>query len=174
MAQSSCFGINPHFCMEEIVGESMEFFKVAISLLGVLGLVFLVFFGLRMLNRRISTSGGRLRVIDRATLGRDSMLLVVSVCGKLLLVGVSPQRVEKLSELDMSEQEYVDMAFANARGYSGSGGGNGGAAGKVLPFSDILSSFIGRKKGHDAQNNGSDEPVSRYRDVKDDENAQDS
>ena len=111
-------------------------------MLGVLGLMFLTFFALRMLNRRISTSGGRLRVIDRANLGRDSMLLVVSVCGKLILVGVSSQRVEKLTDLDMTEEEYVEAAF------SGSGENKG-----VLPFSDILSSFMVKKKKDDYENN---------------------
>jgi flagellar biogenesis protein FliO len=110
----------------------MDILYITISMLGVLGLMFLTFFGLRMFNRRISTSGGRLRVIDRATLGRDSMLLVVSVCGKLILVGVSPQRVEKLADLDVTEEEYVETAFSSA---------NKG----VLPFSDILSSFMRKK-----------------------------
>jgi flagellar biogenesis protein FliO len=103
---------------------------VAVSLLGVLGLMFLMFFGLRMLNRRITASGGRLRVIDRVTIGREAMIIVVSVCGKLMLVGVSAQRVEKIADIEMTEQEYTEMAFSNAG---------------VLPFSDILSS-IGIKK----------------------------
>lgn len=106
-----------------------------VSLLGVLGLMFLTFFGLRMLNRRISTtSGGRLRVIDKVTLGRDSMLVVVSVCGSLMLVGVSSGKIEKLTDLEMSEEEYVEAAFSGTQKNT------------VLPFSDILSSFIGRKK----------------------------
>jgi flagellar biogenesis protein FliO len=117
----------------------MEFLWMIVSLLGVLGLMFLTFFGLRMVNRRISTSGGRLRVIDRATLGRDSMMLVVSVCGKLMLVGVSSQRVEKLADLDITEEEYVESAFANARS----------GVKSVLPFSDILSSFISKKSEKD-------------------------
>jgi flagellar biogenesis protein FliO len=119
----------------------MQIFTMVISLLGVLGLIFFMFLGLRMFNRRISTSGGRLRIIDRATIGRDSKLLVVSVCGKLMLVGASPQHVEKLADLDITEEEYVEAAFAAARGQ---------APHKVLPFSDILSSmtgsFIGNKK----------------------------
>ncbi|MCL2070723.1 MAG: flagellar biosynthetic protein FliO [Oscillospiraceae bacterium] len=114
----------------------MEFLWMIVSLLGVLGLMFLTFFGLRMLNRRISTTGGRLRVIDRATLGRDSMMLVVSVCGKLMLVGVSSQRVEKLADLEVTEEEYVETAFSNTQK-------------GVLPFSDILSSFMGKKKEKD-------------------------
>jgi flagellar biogenesis protein FliO len=92
-----------------------------------------------MLNRRISTTGGRLRVIDRAGLGRDAMLLVVSVCGRLILVGVSAQRVEKLADLEQTEEEYIE-AVKNSTG-------NG-----VLPFSDILSSFM-KKKKEDGENN---------------------
>ena len=111
---------------------------VAISLAGVLGLMFLTFFGLRMFTRRITTTGGRLRVIDRASLGRESMLLVVSVCGKLMLVGVSSQRVEKISDLEQTEEEYIAAIST------------GSAA---LPFSDILSTVA------TAANNFSD----RYR-----------
>jgi len=119
-----------------------------VSLLGVLGLMFLTFFGLRMFNRRISTSGGRLRVIDRVSLGRESMILVISVCGKLMLVGVSSQRMEKLADLDIAEDEYTKAAFEDAQK---------GVVQGVLPFSDILSSFIGKKKdnitvGNDADN----------------------
>ena len=81
-----------------------------------------------MLNRRITTSGGRLRVIDKVGLGRDSMMLVVSVCGKLVLVGVSAQRVEKLADLDVTEEEYISTAFNNTQ-----------FGQNVMPFSDILS-----------------------------------
>lgn len=122
-----------------------EIVKMAVSLLGVLGLMFLTFFGLRMFNRRISTSGGRLRVIDKAILGRDSMMIVVSVCGKLMLVGVSSQRFEKLTDLDITEEEYIESAF--------------GAAGQnavVMPFSDILSSFVKTKKNGASEQSDSD------------------
>jgi len=118
------------------------------SLMGVLGLMFLLFFGLRMLNRRISTTGGRLRVLDRASLGRDSMMLVVSVCGKLMLIGVSAQRVEKLADLDLTEQEYIDAAFSDD---------NRG----VMPFSDILSSFMLKKKGNkEGEKDNEDDEIS--------------
>jgi flagellar biogenesis protein FliO len=113
----------------------MQYLQMIISLLGVLGLIFLLFFALRMFNRRISTSGGRLRVIDRASLGRDSMLLVVAVGGKLILVGVSAQRVEKISDLDVSEEEYIESAFGAAR-----------SAAPAVPFSDILST-VGASMG---------------------------
>lgn len=84
---------------------------VAISLIGVLGLFFMVARGLRKLGGRVSLTGGsRLRILDRAGLGRDSALLVVSVCDKLMLIGVSGQNTQKLADLDMSEQEYLNAA----------------------------------------------------------------
>lgn len=104
------------------------------SLAGVLGLIMLLFVGLRMLNKRVSVIGGsRLRILDRANLGRDSMILVVSVGGKLMVVGVSSQRVEKISDLDMTEEEYV-AALAP------------GVSGNTPTFSDILGNIIGKKK----------------------------
>jgi len=119
----------------------MQILWMVISLLGVLGLIFLMFYGLKMLGGRVSTSGGRLKVIDRATLGRDSMLLVVSVCGKLMLVGVSSQRIEKLTDLDMTEEEYTEAAFPNGKG--------------VLPFSDVLSNFMRKTPNELGENNES-------------------
>lgn len=113
--------------------------QMIISLLGVLGLFFMLFFALRMFSRRITTNGGRLRVIDRASLGRDSMLLVVAVAGKVILVGVSSQRVEQIADLEMTEDEYIESAFNSPH--------------KNVPFSDILSTVgasFGIKKKENA------------------------
>jgi len=105
---------------------------VAISLIGVLGLFFMVAWGLRKISRRVSfVGGGRLRILDRANLGRDSMLLVVSVCDKLMLIGVSGQNTQKLADLDMSEEEYLDVS-KNASGGAG--------------FFDIFSGVLNKNK----------------------------
>ncbi|MCM1055561.1 MAG: flagellar biosynthetic protein FliO [Bacteroides sp.] len=78
------------------------------SFLGVLGLIVLLFYALKKLNKRVSVgSGSKLRVLDRVNLGRDGMLLVVSVDGKLMLIGVTPQRVEKLCDMESTEEEYL-------------------------------------------------------------------
>ena len=138
--------------------KNMQLLTMIISLLGVLGLMFLMFFGLRMFTRRITTSGGRLRVIDRASLGRDSMMLVVSVCGKLMLVGVSSQRVEKIADLDMSEEEYVEKAFSESQNPL-----------SVVPFSDILSTFMSKVKKERTNEN-----VENIENENENENKQDS
>ena len=84
----------------------MDWIQWLLSFIGVLGLMAVLFYALRKLNKRISTGGGRLKVLDRISIGRDGMLLVVSVCGKVMLVGVTSQRIEKLCDLEIKEEEY--------------------------------------------------------------------
>jgi hypothetical protein len=54
--------------------------------------------------------------------------------GQAILVGGSAQRVEKISDLDMTEQEYIEAAFSNTE------------PPKFPPFADILSSAVGLKR----------------------------
>ena len=84
----------------------MDWIQWLLSFIGVLGLIAVLFYALKKLNKRISTAGGRLRVLDRISIGRDGMLLVVSVCGKVMLVGVTAHRIDKLCDLDITEEEY--------------------------------------------------------------------
>ena len=84
----------------------MDWIQWLLSFIGVLGLMAVLFYALRKLNKRVSTGGGRLKVLDRISIGRDGMLLVVSVCGKVMLVGVTSQRIEKLCDLEVTEEEY--------------------------------------------------------------------
>lgn len=88
----------------------MDWLQWLLSFIGVLGLIFFLFYALKKLNKGISVkSGNRLKVLDRVNIGRDSMLLIVSVCGQVMLLGVTAQKVEKLCDLDISEQEYLSM-----------------------------------------------------------------
>ena len=84
----------------------MDWIQWLLSFIGVLGLIAVLFYALKKLNKRISTAGGRLKVLDRISIGRDGMLLVVSVCGKVMLVGVTAHRIDKLCDLDITEEEY--------------------------------------------------------------------
>ncbi len=85
----------------------MQVLWIVVSFAAVFGLLFLLLYGLKKLNNGVGVnSGSKMRVLDRVTVGRDGMLLVVSVGGKLLLIGATPQHIEKLGELDMSPDEY--------------------------------------------------------------------
>lgn len=78
-----------------------------LALIGVLCLFFAAFYLIRKLNSRVAAaSGSRMKVLDRIAVGRDSFLMVVSVGGRLMLISSTPQRVERLCDLDMTEEEY--------------------------------------------------------------------
>ena len=115
----------------------MDWLQWLLSFIGVLGLIFFLFYALKKLNNGINVkSGNRLRVLDRVNLGRDGMLLVVSVCGKLMLLGATSSRVEKLCDLDVTEEEY--------------------SAQQSTDFRSVLSSVTGknRRENQQAENQG--------------------
>ena len=86
----------------------MEILWVVLSLIGVLGLFFVLIYALKKLNSGIGfANGSKMRVIDRVTVGREGALLVVSVAGRLMLIGASSGHIEKLGELDMTPEEYM-------------------------------------------------------------------
>lgn len=114
----------------------MDWIQWLLSFIGVLGLIFFLFYALKKLNKGISVkSGNQLRVLDRINLGRDGMLLVVSVCGKLILIGATSNRVEKLCDLDLTEEEYS-------------------AGQQSVDFKSVFSSVWGKKRNeNDNQEN---------------------
>lgn len=110
----------------------LDFLWVIVSLAAVFGLLFLLLYGLKRLNSRVGVNnGGKMRVLDRVTIGRDGLLLVVSVGGKLLLISATPHHIEKLGELDMTAEEYS----AQLREEVAQGG-----------FSSVLAAMMNRGK----------------------------
>lgn len=88
----------------------MDLIQVGLSLIGVLGLIFLLLYAMKKLNKKVSvSSGNRMKILDRVNVGRDGMLLVISVCGQLMLVGVTQQRIEKIADLPGSEEDYTNF-----------------------------------------------------------------
>ena len=91
----------------------MDWLWVFFSLAGVIGLFFVLVYAMKKLNSGIGyINGNRIKVIDRVSLGRDGMLVVVSVAGKLMLMGVTSQHIEKLAELDMTPEEYNEQTVS--------------------------------------------------------------
>lgn len=88
----------------------MDLIWVIISLIGVLGLFFLLIYGLNKLNKKIGVvSGSKMRILDRVTIGRDGMIFVVSVGGKLMLLSATAHHIEKICDLDMTPEEYISQ-----------------------------------------------------------------
>ena len=108
---------------------------VVLSLAAVLGLFFILVYATKKLNRGIGyVNGNRMKVVDRISLGKDGMLVVVSVAGKLMLFGVTGQHIEKLADLDMTPEEYSE---------SMSSPGSQGAVSFASAFTEVLN----RRKG---------------------------
>lgn len=80
--------------------------SVVLSLLGGLFLFVLVlvlaWYCSRWLGGRfgLSATGGTVRVLERVMVGPDRSLLVVRAGEDVLLLGVTPQHIERLGELD--------------------------------------------------------------------------
>lgn len=86
----------------------LEQVKVVVTIIGTVLLMILVFVGAyfasRMVggnfNRARGGGGGRMEILDKTIMGKDTSLVIVRVSGKVLLIGVTPQRIQKLDELD--------------------------------------------------------------------------
>lgn len=84
----------------------MDYFQMIMALVGVLALVFVIFWVMKRFNARVTLTDSRhLKVLERVNLGPDKMLLIVSVCGKCMLLGVTSQSTEKICDLDETEEE---------------------------------------------------------------------
>lgn len=87
----------------------MEYFQMIMALLGVLALVFLLFWAMKKLNKRVTLSDSRnMKILERINLGPDKMLLLVSICGKCMVLGVTNGRVEKVHELEETEEQLLE------------------------------------------------------------------
>ncbi|MCX7658642.1 MAG: flagellar biosynthetic protein FliO [Oscillospiraceae bacterium] len=81
-----------------------EIALLIVSLLGVVGLIFLTYYGVRWLNKKVPASGGRsIKVLERAPIAQDKSLVIVKVGEKHMLLGLSPQHIEKIADLDAGD-----------------------------------------------------------------------
>lgn len=84
----------------------MEYFQMIMALIGVLALVFVLFWIMKRFNARVSIYDSRnMKVLERINLGPDKMLLLVSVCGRCMVLGVTSGHTEKICELEQTEEE---------------------------------------------------------------------
>ncbi len=78
------------------------------ALVGVLAVVFLVFWLMKKLNKHVMVADSRnMKILERINLGPDKMLLLVSICGKCMVLGVTSSHTEKICELDTTEDELL-------------------------------------------------------------------
>lgn len=111
----------------------MEYFRMIMALIGVLALVFLIFWLMKKFNARVALSDSKhLKIIERVNLGPDKMLLLVSVCGKCMVLGVTSQRAEKICDVDLSEEEISAQTAGKAQSFP--------------TFAESFKAVLGKKK----------------------------
>jgi flagellar protein FliO/FliZ len=77
---------------------------VLLEFLGLSALVVgLAFVALRLLGQRFLARGRNLRLREALSLGPNRLVALLEVAGKVYLLGVSPNRIEVLDEIDPSE-----------------------------------------------------------------------
>ena len=114
----------------------MIYFQMIMALVGVLALVFVIFWLMKKFNARVSLTDTRhLKVLERVNLGPDKMLLIVSVCGKCMLLGVTTQSTEKICDLDETEEELLAKQ-SNKQSFP--------------TFSESFKTILGKKKAEEA------------------------
>ena len=143
----------------------MEYVQLVCALIGVIGLILLFFWALRKLNKGILTTGGkRLKILDRASLGGEKSVVVVSVAGKCMVLGVTSGRIDKIEDLDMTEEEYLEQLYPADTDNNTNGG-------FFAAFTDALAKNVrsmkkggseGRKRGSQSEKNGSDGKAQGY------------
>lgn len=115
--------------------------QLVCALVGVIALIFLFFWVLRKVNKGILTTGGkRLKVLDRASLGGEKSVVVVSVAGKCMVLGVTAGRIDKIDDLSLTEEEYLSELYPDGQEKQDS---------FFAAFSDALAKNVknmGRKK----------------------------
>lgn len=90
---------------------------VIFSLLGVIGLIFLVYFGTRWINKKFrSTSWNSLddgiKIIDCLGIAQDKQLLVIKAGKKGMLLGVSTNSITKICDIDDDDIEEMQRGLA--------------------------------------------------------------
>ena len=133
----------------------MEYIQLAFALIGIIALIILFCWVLGKLNKGILKTGGkRLKVLDKITLGGEKAIVVVSITGRCMVLGVTAGKIEKLEDLELTEEQYLELintkdegqpegffpafkqAFAqNVKGLR-KGGDKGGSAGRQGGSSD--------------------------------------
>ncbi|MGN0687604.1 MAG: flagellar biosynthetic protein FliO [Oscillospiraceae bacterium] len=83
-----------------------DYFQMIMALIGVLAIVFVLFWLMKKMNRHVMTSDSRnMKILERINLGPDKMLLLVSISGKLMVLGVTSSHTEVICELEQTEEE---------------------------------------------------------------------
>jgi len=81
-----------------------EIFTVVFSLIGVIIFIGLTYYGARWLNKRVRFTGtGTVKVLEKINLGPDKAIMIIAIGDKYMLLGVTQQHIEKITDLDKAD-----------------------------------------------------------------------
>ena len=89
------------------------------QMLGYLIAVVVVIVGLLFLRKYLLTrlgtvkNGSYMRVLDRLVISQDKQIVLVELKNKILLVGITQQRIEALAEIDRDDFDILEQDSAN-------------------------------------------------------------
>ncbi len=85
-----------------------EIITIIMSLAGVIFLIFLTYYAANWLNKRVRFSGNTtVKVVEKINLGPDRAIMIISIGEKYMLIGVTSQHIEKISDLDKTDMEKI-------------------------------------------------------------------
>lgn len=92
----------------------MQYFQMVMALIGVLALVFLLYRIMKKFNSRTVLYDSRnMKILERINLGPDKMLLLVSICGKCMVLGVTSSHTEKICDVEGDEETLMMSSNEN-------------------------------------------------------------
>ena len=92
----------------------MQYFQMIMALIGVLALVFALFWLMKKLNKHVMVADSRnMKILERINLGPDKMLLLVSICGKCMVLGVTSNHTEKICDLEQTAEGLTQLSEGN-------------------------------------------------------------
>ena len=81
-------------------------------------------------------------MLDRASLGGEKSVVVVSVAGKCMVLGVTAGRIDKIEDLTITEEEYMSELYPE---------GSGRQDNFFAAFSDAMAKNIKNMRGKKAR-----------------------
>ncbi|MCL2053631.1 MAG: flagellar biosynthetic protein FliO [Oscillospiraceae bacterium] len=98
---------------------------IFVSLLGVIGLIFLTYAGTKWLNKKFRLGGfygeaKGIKIVECAGIAQDKQLMIVRIGKKLMLLGVTAGSVTKICDLDeddlagLTETESAEDGFLSS------------------------------------------------------------
>ena len=105
--------------------EDISIFENLLTLLGTIGILVLVMFlayrFTKIMKKRSSGEsmhGGYIEIVERVMIGPERSIIIVRLKDKLLLLGVTPNHIEKLDELDPEMYTNVQAAHQGTENFS--------------------------------------------------------